>query len=259
MAISNNKTILFILEIIFPVISIAVVLIPGLVAWFTVGFKIYFNGLGYVFTSNLVGLIVFAILWLILVRGQFPASYSIGKLPNSLDRPLFIEVCFFNSAALFLSLLLSGCLILVAYKTAKVIILEVSSSEQLTMKRIEKMVEILDDNDKVILIFTTEEIMKRGFSKLSFSEDLVNKLRYKDLSCRDRDSVNKVMNVLDQVGFSCDSSCKSLGTIYAKLKTNNYSGTLLNHAGGCLMWLFLNNESQFGAIPNIDSYKQFKV
>lgn len=259
MAISNNKTILFILEIIFPVISIAVVLIPGLVAWFTVGFKIYFNGLGYVFTSNLVGLIVFAILWPILVRGQSPASYSIGKLPNSLDRPLFVEVCFFNSAALFLSLLLSGCLIWVAYKTAKVIILEVSSSEQLTMKRIEKMVESLDDNDKVILIFTTEEIMKRGFSKLSFSEDLVNKLRYKDLSCRDRDSVNKVMNVLDQVGFSSGSSCKSLGTIYAQLKTNNYSGTLLNHAGGCLMWLFLNNESQFGAIPNIDSYKQFKV
>lgn len=276
----NRNSISIVFVLLFLAFAILVPGISAIFACYTVGVKPFFLGLGW------LGLAAFIILLLAMqvlpyVASKFSQLVSIISGFVLFILSILLAVLMFCSAAntnprnTLPKPLSPNPTTAESYKKAetkqitknrpaifqKVIFCELSYYEQITVKCANKMLKILEDGERVIVIFTTGMIYMDTLIKLRDldSMELMKKIKTKNLESKDPSSLDVVAKLLVNLGFKTTSWGKfelPLGTplkqVYELMRIQTVCSILSKHIGGCILYVLLQDKSQFGLITGID-------
>ena len=223
------------LVMIFPLLAILLPIIAKIVAHFVLNTNSFFLELGE------TGLVCLASLLILM-----------AILPIALNKHSPVGSVIFGSVAFLLSLTVVGLMFCVAFTKSKVVIFTLSNPKQLTVERASKMIKMLDANKKVILMLTTRQIYHDAIRNGELDKTLQAKLNSKNLFLNKTANLLEIIRVFKMFGLRQKNMSKfeiqpgkSFKNVLNSLKTYKVSEVLARHARGCLVVVYLNNESQF--------------
>lgn len=136
-------------------------------------------------------------------------------------------------------------------------------SNELKQDYFNKMVKAVENN-RVVLIFSTPQILMNALTQLELSGELLKKLKSKfmvfnDNRFRFEESNLFVKLLLEQDILDCEhfTSRQSLEDMfYREIDTQHFCRYLVDHSGGCFVFAFLYSETELNTIPDLYSINE---